>query len=659
MTDDRKRDRDALTRSWKEWATRDPARFGDKALAAATKIGQNILGKLRRDEYPPSPERARVIYEHMPLPELRPWVGRSLPESTEPPEAPEPTEESSAPAQSPETRDEAAFYLGGEARELLRATRVVRLAPPQDVALTDLEFDVISTPNFQRLRGIRQLGTAYLVYPSAHHTRFEHSIGTLHEASRMIAAVEEDRGWSERQRTIPDSDKVFIRLTALLHDITHIPFGHTLEDETAVIRPGHDHDPDRLEALLRGPIELAITRKLRAEGFRFLVKLLTAKTDQRVAKLGRQAYISDIVGNTVCADLLDYLRRDIYFCGLDEASGSRFMRYLTIGDATPGVGSSPWRLIVRLTKNVDEPPRRDVISELVQLLRVRYTLGERVYYHHAKMSSSAMVARAVWSAMHDDVEERLDLEKLRELGDDLLLDWLSTCGHEVAQHLARSLRVRRLWKQVFSLQRDDAPPHWVRTLTARYLETPADNEAQEAESQAAVRVQAEDELASFAGLNHGEVLIYCPPANMALKAAKVLVEWNEQVLALREVPESALDLGLRSLLDSHRKLWGLHVFARPEVPAVQMNRLRRMCEAKFSARASNRDWGLREERRVINEAVIEAHRELSGPRVDMDTVADVTSSLVADHVDAGRAIPSWREIQEAVGLASQESGGVP
>src|SRR5436190_17404352 len=108
-----------------------------------------------------------------------------------------------------------------------------------------LEVELMDTPEFQRLRGIKQLGTAYLVFPSAVHTRFEHSLGTSWMAHRMIEAIRRTHGVSE----ISADDEALVRVAALLHDITHIPFGHTLEDERRVL-PRHDQDEERVEHLL-------------------------------------------------------------------------------------------------------------------------------------------------------------------------------------------------------------------------------------------------------------------------------------------------------------------------------------------------------------------------------------------------------------------------
>ncbi len=101
------------------------------------------------------------------------------------------------------------------------------------VPVTGLEYEIIQHPVFQRLHGVKQLGLAYLVYPQAKHTRFEHSIGAMHVASAMAEGflknsrgIEEVllRGEGEREDFV-----CFVRLAALLHDLGHLPYSHTTE----------------------------------------------------------------------------------------------------------------------------------------------------------------------------------------------------------------------------------------------------------------------------------------------------------------------------------------------------------------------------------------------------------------------------------------------
>ena len=84
----------------------------------------------------------------------------------------------------------------------------------------------LDTPAVQRLRYVRQVGHAFLVYPGATHTRFEHALGAYHLTRRALASLEE-RGELD---LVPEDDCLAVRLAALLHDIGHYPFSHALEE---------------------------------------------------------------------------------------------------------------------------------------------------------------------------------------------------------------------------------------------------------------------------------------------------------------------------------------------------------------------------------------------------------------------------------------------
>src|SRR5438034_4673293 len=267
-------------------------------------------------------------------------------------------------------------------------TKLIRDAVHGDIEMGPREVELMDTTEFQRLRGIKQLGTAYLVFPSAVHTRFEHSLGTSWMAYRILQAV-------RRAEAISQDEERLIRVSALLHDVTHIPFGHTLEDERRVL-PRHDKDEERVDYFLRGS---TVGRILKREGLQELV-IDTLKRDD--------TFLSDIIGGGISADLLDYLRRDTYLCGLSQYYDARLFESFIIEDN---------RLVMNLEKN--GMLRHDAMSEMINLLRIRYTLSERVYFHHTKVSSGAMISKTVELALR----EGLNPQELRTLKDETLV-WM-------------------------------------------------------------------------------------------------------------------------------------------------------------------------------------------------------------------------------------------
>ena len=130
--------------------------------------------------------------------------------------------------------------------EKLKIHKIFRIAVSGDVLLTKLEVSLVDTPAFQRLRRIRELGTVSLVYPTALHTRFDHCLGTLAMADRMVTAIRSNTHSDPEQRAVSEDEEILVRLYALLHDLTHIPFGHTLEDELGLF-PRHDRIPPRID----------------------------------------------------------------------------------------------------------------------------------------------------------------------------------------------------------------------------------------------------------------------------------------------------------------------------------------------------------------------------------------------------------------------------
>lgn len=397
-----------------------------------------------------------------------------------------------------------------------------------DIRLPGSLVELCDTPEFQRLRGIKMLGTASLVYPGATHTRFEHSLGTCHLTQKLM----QNLGLDPEQHPA-------VLASALLHDITHIPFGHTLEDERRVFQR-HD-TPERLRQFLpRG----SLGQKLKQ------LKLL----DEVLAILGgqpAQPWHSEVFSGTVCADLLDYLRRDAYFCGLPQSYDMRILSMFRLD----GQG----RLYLEALK--DGLIRQDVLSEVVNLLRLRYFLSERVYFHHTKTASGAMISRAVEAALAGGWQ----LKDLEALGDETLLHRLQfDVADPIVELLVGHLRSHQIYKRAYVITRRVGEARR-RELVDRYHHDTAH------------RRQVEAELCARCKLKPGELILYCPAFGMQLKEADMRVRLREHEIT----PLSSVALPeLQVLRDRHQDLWKFYAFVAPR-KASQILKISQACEAHF------------------------------------------------------------------------------
>lgn len=423
-------------------------------------------------------------------------------------------------------------------------TVVVRDCIHGDIELTSEEVSILDTPQMQRLRGIKQLGAAYLVYPTALHTRFDHCIGTCWLTKRILRAL------SCGSQSIDDYDSRVISIAALLHDVSHLPFGHTFEDERRVF-DRHD-SPERLvQALDRGELGRLLRSKRLLEP---VIAILTRSTASTVPAYGHQ-----IISGAISADLADYLKRDAVFCGLSPSYDERVFRYLEL-DSSRG-------LVFRVGRNGDV--REDALSEIINLLRMRYFLSERVYYHHTKVAAGAMISKAVEVALF---EGRISLEKLACSDDWLLINELRTSKVPLAEQLAEMIRYRRLYKRCYVLHRD------AESLDSGAFEDVVSHLSALYHFDADRRSRAESELCRNSGLKDGQLIIYCPSPDMQLKEADVPIAGLREAESLKDV--TARNSELQVLMASHRRLWRFYVFISPEA-LEKAQAVAKACEEYF------------------------------------------------------------------------------
>jgi len=232
------------------------------------------------------------------------------------------------------------------------------------IHITDVEKKVIDTPVFQRLRRIKQLAGAHLTYPGATHTRFLHSLGVMLTAGKMfshIANYYPDKADKE--------DIQLVRLAGMLHDIGHGPFSHTFEEVLSEKR-GLTHE-DIAKMLINGT---EIKDILSREGF----------NPDEIAGLSvgrcstRERWVNQIISSHFDADILDYLRRDSFFTGVEYGliDAERIIDSMVLWDNSIAIDEA-------------------ALYALESLFIARYMMFKAVYFHRTVRAAVIMLSRAM------------------------------------------------------------------------------------------------------------------------------------------------------------------------------------------------------------------------------------------------------------------------
>ncbi|MBW5449060.1 HD domain-containing protein [Cohnella sp. CFH 77786] len=229
-------------------------------------------------------------------------------------------------------------------------------------------WKLINTPEFQRLRRIRQLGTSYLTFHGAEHSRFSHSLG-VYEITRKIISQFERNGFVEW----PQEERLVSLCAALLHDVGHGPFSHSLEQVF-----GTDHEKWTCDIIL-GDTEVNRVLREAQEGLPERISSVICKTYER-------PIVVSLVSSQMDADRMDYLLRDSYFTGVHYGAFDlgRILRVLR-----PYKGN----IVVK----------ESGMHAVEAYLMSRYQMYWQVYFHPVTRSSE-IVLRSIFKrarALHD------------------------------------------------------------------------------------------------------------------------------------------------------------------------------------------------------------------------------------------------------------------
>jgi uncharacterized protein len=286
------------------------------------------------------------------------------------------------------------------------------------IRFSETEREIVDTVIFQRLRGIRQLAGAHLVYPSAQHSRFEHSIGTMH-----IAGYAGETLFSKGY--FGDEDKVQqLRLAALLHDIGHGPFSHLFE-EVLMEKQNMNHEDMGRQIISQSEISDILGK----HGYN--------SSDICELSFGQSniQFFNEIISGALSADMMDYLPRDGLFTGVEYGKIDYHRLISSFEVTTDG----------HLAIN------KSALYSLESMLISRYEMYKAVYFHKTVRSAEVMLLRSIMLA-----DEQLNLtdktlNKYLSLTDEITLERIRLLGNDnkSAVRLAQDYKSRKLLKCVY------------------------------------------------------------------------------------------------------------------------------------------------------------------------------------------------------------------
>ena len=273
------------------------------------------------------------------------------------------------------------------------------------ISITPRMGFIIDTPEFKRLHNLRQLGATYLVYPSANHTRFEHSLGVSHLAKKLLLSLKE----KNPDKNITDDLIELVQIAGLIHDIGHGPFSH-LYDDYIISENDMEHEERGIEIFKKMVKEN--TMPFTEDEVKFITSLINPNEN------AKNYWLYQIVANKYCSidvDKIDYIQRDSYHLGFGLSE--KYERLITMCDIKEFDGNTVLAWPDKLQ------------DEIISLFETRYRLHKKVYCHHTVKSCEYIITDLLnniiynnnleFKYLYDDIISFPFTQTIRELKDKL------------------------------------------------------------------------------------------------------------------------------------------------------------------------------------------------------------------------------------------------
>jgi hypothetical protein len=418
------------------------------------------------------------------------------------------------------------------------------------IRLDPIAVRIVDAPAFQRLRHIKQLGHAHLVYPGATHTRFDHALGVYHLARRALDLL----GRQGDLQAVNELDIRLIPLAGLLHDIGHYPFSHALEELQPARIPEHH---EALASRFFADAEVgAALREVAADAASRVEQLIRGEAG---------GPLGGLVSGSLDLDKIEYLKRDAHFCGVPygQVDVDRLLHALTLV-SDPDSGQPELAV------------REKGVAALESLLFSKYQMFRNVYWHHAVRAATVLYKRIVADAMDGNLIEIDDLIGETDEGVMFRVSERARTSQTDVGVRVRSwiddLRARRLPKRAGEIVAADLEDGQV----ARWIE-----------EDAAIKRRVEDRIAADFGLGPGNVFLDYPEKSAMFSLDLLVQRRDGSVFRLGPTGRAGL-IGLPSIADElYRSARVLRLFThgvRRVVTQDELSRLVSMDESQLEHR---------------------------------------------------------------------------
>eukprot|EP00455_Lapot_gusevi_P006162 TRINITY_DN1262_c0_g1_i8.p1 TRINITY_DN1262_c0_g1~~TRINITY_DN1262_c0_g1_i8.p1 ORF type:complete len:573 (+),score=128.96 TRINITY_DN1262_c0_g1_i8:984-2702(+) len=320
------------------------------------------------------------------------------------------------------------------------------------ISIPDETRCFIDTPQFQRLRDLKQLGACYYVFPGASHNRFEHSIGTMHLAEEMLRSRQE----YQPELRITDREIFLVKTAGLCHDLGHGPFSHVFDNQfMPIARPGSKWKHEQASTMMLDHLIDENNIDIERAELRMLHELINPSDNPIPGQGDQRRFLYDIVSNSrnsVDVDKFDYLQRDCYNLGIKSSyDPKRLMRYCRVID--------------------DEICfHHKEAYNLYELFHTRYSLFKQVYTHHVGKAIEFMICDALVEADSElEISSAVeDAESYMNLTDSILktIESSRSPSLQKARDIIMRIRKRHLYKMVDKIVIPSSSWHIVRQVQA-------------------------------------------------------------------------------------------------------------------------------------------------------------------------------------------------